>query len=393
MLSAKYGVSTNRIADIWKEYYGGTTLPEARKGLKKELPITTGTSTTKKYVTPFATYSVKPSKAVPLNNPLKSTRASLAGMSIVNTPLKPTPEDKELDITSPESMTDREAQILVGQVEAGNDSPDVMQTIAQLIDLNTQLADKSHQLSERTLIALENAHELMCRRERRRRGRSTTRGSSTDTDGTDYEGDNIDDTEDDSTAAYRKTAPTRPKEARRAKAKATRTPDAYITEESEDDNSSVGGRDNGQPLQRSVMEQRGANSEGSYFSGIQPHNPSSIWQPGNGSMAQPLGQHSQARTGRPVDYGAGACPISRTSRDTGPTQRQVQGYSYESLRSEQTLPAAQHYPCTGRLQQGHEDNGHQQRTQPQQGLGVHLQGRGVPAQAPQGIFGQYYRPT
>ena len=37
LLSKKYGVSTERIRGIWKEYFGGTTLADAAKGPIKPL--------------------------------------------------------------------------------------------------------------------------------------------------------------------------------------------------------------------------------------------------------------------------------------------------------------------------------------------------------------------
>jgi hypothetical protein len=43
--AAKFGVSRDRIRDVYKKYYGGTTLEDAKKGLKIPLPVLTNNQT------------------------------------------------------------------------------------------------------------------------------------------------------------------------------------------------------------------------------------------------------------------------------------------------------------------------------------------------------------
>lgn len=149
-LAKKYGISEKRVLTIWKEYYGGGTLKDYASGLKKELPnsdVKTKDINMRRIKTERAQYSAKEPKVKDLDKP--DTRAS----SIRKIPVK---IDRELQL-DPKTMDDHDAEVVAGQIQAGNDS-------SELIAVMTELINSNKQLSESAIKSLKLARETVKKR-------------------------------------------------------------------------------------------------------------------------------------------------------------------------------------------------------------------------------------
>lgn len=134
-LAQKYGVSEKRIANIWCDYYGGGTLKDFATGLKKPLPTVDIKNTDfnmRKIKTERAEYAAKMPKTKDLDRP--DTRArSVRKVPVVN---------KDLELNTDE-ITDADAQIIAGQVRAGNNNEELIALMTELIHSNKQLSESA----------------------------------------------------------------------------------------------------------------------------------------------------------------------------------------------------------------------------------------------------------
>lgn len=195
-MSDKYGISVVRVNNIWKQYYGGGTLKDYETGLKVPLPteaIKTADITMRKFRTERGTYMAKDPKIINENPAAIATavRRLKPSRKIVN---------KDLDLDNTDAMGDNEAEILAGEVSAGNNSSELLEAVYELLEHNQHISD-------RAISALENALKAVSKRQSRAQRRNA--GSYSEYSESDYDASNIGDTEDDSTITYKTQTPGR----------------------------------------------------------------------------------------------------------------------------------------------------------------------------------------
>jgi hypothetical protein len=145
-LAQKYGVSEKRIVNIWIDYYGGSTLKHHASGLKKPLPtaaVKTADLTMRKFKSERGVYSARDPKIVEKADIRAIPVRKVVPMRKVKTP--------DLDLENTADMTDQEADIIQGEVLAGNNNPELLTAIAQLIKHNSNITERMAKSLEDTL--------------------------------------------------------------------------------------------------------------------------------------------------------------------------------------------------------------------------------------------------
>lgn len=185
-MAKKHGISELRVGKIWIEFYGGGKLSDYKSGLKKPLPTEPITGNLRKVRTSRAEYQAREPKFGKLEmNADQQTRAKPSKVR----------RDDELETFTDDvdSITDNQAEIIAGQIGAGNNNPELLEIFERLIESRDRDTEYLYKLAKRGL------------------GKKYS-------DDTDYETDNIDtieedtenDTEnDDSTISYRRERPQR----------------------------------------------------------------------------------------------------------------------------------------------------------------------------------------
>ncbi len=322
ILAKKHGISENRVKSIWGIYYGGTTLKDYGTGLKKPLP--------EKAVdqTDLTRRVIKTERGIYETREPKTMRAAAAAdigsraTAIRKQKAKPQPP-KDLDLDNVGDMDDNDARILAGEMQAGNNSAELLEAVERLIE--------HHQnISERTLVSLEKALESANRRRHSRRDDASDTDYSVTTD-IDDEEDNVEDT-DDSTAVYRSPAKAP------ARARPQRQPDEYRQLEQEFGDSGVYDGDAMGQYEEPVMGLDGPNQLGPQVRQRPP---------GHSTRAQPVYRAVRDR------------PIYSADQEQG-YYSQAQGHEYE-------VPAAQYDPIQGRIQPNNGHDNAQQYQGPRQG--------------------------
>ena len=317
-LALKYGISTNRVGNIWKEYYGGGTMADYKTGIKKSLPtenVITADITSRRFNTPRATYVAKEPRVIDTpTTKAKVTRKLAAAKKVI----------KDLDLDKLEDMGDKEAEILAGEANAGNNSSELLEAIASMIAHNQNI-------SERAVEALEGALKIALK------AAKTKKKYYNDSEYDDTDIDSID--TDDSTAQYRE------------KKKHTR-----------------GGR------REEVFEDILEESEGDSRDGDERGPKVDIYTGAPIRLAQPDKVDKGVRKGSPRS-GARAQPVYRTQREgefsTAATQ---QTHTSQAVGSKSALYQTQHVQSQGTVQPDHAHNNTQQYPQP--GQGSRLYGNG-----------------
>jgi hypothetical protein len=310
-MANKYGVSAKRIDNIWYDYYGGTTLKDYQTGLKKPLPtapVATKDLSLRHIKTIRGEYSVKEPKTKDLDRP------NSKAVAVRKIPAA----GRDLELI-PEEMDDRDAEIVAGEIRAGNNSQ-------ELISVMTELIDSNKQLSESAIKSLKLARAAF-----RARKRDAISCSETENDES-----NIDD--DDSTATYRRGAE-------------SELESVQEEQESRDRRRPVG-------LPRECTEFDGEyDSEYSTAASSGPRrvqcDQRSVEQR-QGTRVQPTGSTARAR------------PIYKTERER-PEYDEEQGDCCEDIGYESALPPAQYYRRQGGVQQNYPNRGDQFGPQSGQG--------------------------
>lgn len=326
-LAKKYGISESRVGKIWQEYYGGQTLADYKSGLKKPLPkeaIKTAECNARHFKSERAKYTAKEPKIIV--EPLE-TKANPRRRPAV---MKKKPQDLDLDDT--DAMTDNEAEILAGEVNAGNNSQELLAAIERLIAHNENISD-------RAISSLESALKHVSKARRN------------DYSSTDYSDDNID--TDDSTIAYKQAPPPRQRAVRYNPRDAT--VDEEVLESSEDGPELVNQR---QPAASSYSKP-----------------PQSVARPHQ--VGEELRQ-------RPAGPRARAEPIYRAERRR-PDDHEEQGYSCEIAGYEQEVPPAEHYQGQRRVQQSYGSYNPQLNQESHQSHGLHSGSRVGPSDTVPGV--------
>lgn len=326
-LAKKHGISTARIRNIWNMYYGGTTLEEYKTGLKKPLPTTDipQRDINKRVIkTERAIYEAKEPKTL-----IAATRKDAGNRGA---PQRKIPvHNKDLDLDNVADMDDNDAEIMAGEVSAGNNSAELLLAIEQLIAHNQNVSDRTLSTLER---ALESAHK-------RRNKYASDTDYSTTTD--------IDETEDEDDS----TVINKPQRAR------------------------VHGRPTRHGQSGKELLEPSEESTERY---IDSQCPMGVYEEPPVRLARPNQLGTNVRQG-PPGPSSRAQPVYRTirERDIEYTDEEQGDYS-QAGRYEQAIPPAQHYTSQGRIQQGNAYNNPQQYQGAIQGVGVHSGSRAGPSE-------------
>lgn len=143
-LAKKHGISEARVVKIWHEFYGGGKISDYKSGLKKPLPTEEVKAVYRKVRTPRGEYIVKEPKF---------TKEEVKRDYIQNKakPMKIKKREEELDIYNEdiENITDQDAEIIAGQVGAGNDNPQLLEIFNKLIESRDRDTEYLYKLAKR----------------------------------------------------------------------------------------------------------------------------------------------------------------------------------------------------------------------------------------------------
>lgn len=347
VLSKKHGISTDRVRNLWSIYYGGTTLEDYKTGLKKPLPteaIPQKDINKRVIKTERAIYEVKEPKTL-----IAATRKDVGSRAAAQRKIPVRISDKlrnlsdrsqDLDLDNVADMDDADAEIMAGEVSAGNNSSELLSAIEQLIAHNQNVSD-------RTLNTLERALEAANKR-RNKYASDTDYSTTTDIDETEDE--------DDSTVINRATASRQRDQGRHT----VRRQHAKELLESTDGPEEYAEFYNSDHYPMGTCEDTPIRLPRSN-------------QLGTSVRQGPPGPSSRAQ------------PVYRTVRDRDVIDPdEEQGDYSQTGRYEQTIPPAQHYTSQGRVQQSYAHNNPQQYPGPIQGVGVHSGSRAGPGEVVQG---------
>ncbi len=315
-MSKKHGISVNRVGNIWKDYYGGTTLKDYKSGLKKELPtdiVKTADITTRRFKSERGQYSAKDPKVIDHANAKAQAIRRVAAMPSSQKKVNAqTAGAHDLDLDNTDDMGDNEAQILAGEVSAGNNSSELLAAIQMMLEHNQNISDRAVTALEK---ALKAAHK--------------SKGNNYNTD-TDYETTDIDEsTNDDSTVAYKK--PANPRARPQSRGQSNRPSEGYSEEPSRYGN--------------------GECDQEYYGDDIQCQPAVAVHQNSAVRLARPNTQREglwEDTTGS----GTRAQPVYRTERNRPPANTdEEQSRAYQNNRSKPEVSTAEHDPRQRGLQQ------------------------------------------
>lgn len=137
VMSKKHGISEARVNSLYKEYFGGATIAHAKTGLKKPIPADgAGLPGEKREAkTPRGKYVA----AEP-----KTREDSRAKPRVIKKPIQTSANTAELDLDKlgdlPASALNQQANIIAGQIHAGNNNEDLIAAIHELIKNNELLS-------------------------------------------------------------------------------------------------------------------------------------------------------------------------------------------------------------------------------------------------------------
>jgi hypothetical protein len=162
VLAKEYGISSTRVVNIWKMYYGGSTLADFKTGLKKPLPkepVPTASFTKRSVqIEGGGKYTTYAPKTENFESRAKARRVHLN---------KPTKEDVD---------------IIEGEIDAGNNNPD-------LIDALERMAENIERSSKNALKTSKIAQKIISRSNIGKSNHETSTDEYTESD-TEYESSN-----------------------------------------------------------------------------------------------------------------------------------------------------------------------------------------------------------
>lgn len=341
VLAAKHGISSNRVRKIWANYYGGTTLADAKGGLKKPLPtkpVPQKDINMRHLKTERAQYQVKSPKTM-----AAAARQDVGAKAAPVRKVAEPPQDLELTQEALEAMDDEDAEVLAGQVEAGNNSDLVREAINALL------------LTNKNLSSITKKHLRLAYNHGQKNSGGKYR-SETDDETSTYETDDDPSNScaiDESSVDEMPDPPARPR----------RVNDRYA-----DDDKEV------------YIEERGISSASNYIDG----NNDIRHQPANRRHGQ-LDGHAKELAVDTTRYNTRAQPVFTHGRPAGATTRPVQEHNLQASRPEPQISATQHYQGQNSLQQNYSRYDDKFNPGAQQGNGIHSAGRTGPGQTISGI--------
>jgi hypothetical protein len=149
VLAKRFGVAERRIDEIWREYYGGTTLKHAKNGLKKQPPcaqrdVPQVVPRNSVQVLPDGTRILKTVRGTyTLKKPASAAGGEPRTAEIVDKIAAGEPE-LELEAVgtgAPADISDNDAaKIVAGQVLAGNNNPELLAVLDRLAELGENMS-------------------------------------------------------------------------------------------------------------------------------------------------------------------------------------------------------------------------------------------------------------
>lgn len=351
-MAAKHNISTHRVSRVWATYFGGTKLADAKTGLKKQLPkapVAQSDITMRKLKTERAQYQVREPKTLIAAAKLDIGARAKAVKKVAGKKLE---EDLELDKESLANMDDEQAEILAGEVEAGNNSDALLNALNEIVLTNKKI----HKDNIKHLRAIYINNVKKNNSNRYNKNVETTSESETDDDPSNSCA--IDESENDEpNNVYDE-----PSE------------DGRLDERYNDDDRKVftAGNEGGRVYTAGGDESYYRPCEGE---GEQVYRPYSLRCTINNaqnrhsyyddrdnnirrqSSARHVGQLDENRkTMESIEltkYRAGAQPVFTNGRTAGPAPRTVQGNNIQTSRPEPSIPSAQYNEGKNGVQQNH----------------------------------------
>lgn len=154
VLSKKHGISVGRVESLWRHYYGGVNQLCFESGLKRPLPPLENTVTAESPVPRKYKVSVAPVKSVPVSAVEKKEQKMAA---------KAVREEITTDNIA-ENDPNEFAELVSGQVAAGNDNPLLLEAITTMIESNRDLTAASVKTLKAAKRALEKAAKISTRK-------------------------------------------------------------------------------------------------------------------------------------------------------------------------------------------------------------------------------------
>lgn len=343
ILATKYGISVDRVTNIWRQFYGGSTLADYKTGLKKKLPTTdvrTADMNWRNFRSERGTYSARAPKVVDHTAKAAAVR-KLAPLKKVVNPEGPT---ADLDLDAVDEMGDKEAQILAGELRAGNNNEELLTAIYELLDHNQNISD-------RAIGALENALKTVSKSGRRKQSAQYADSESN------YEDSNIVTDTDDSTITYREERPQHM------------------------------GRRQSERIREDIYE----GPEASAGRGVQHQSAMAVHEESALRLVRPNQLGQELREGPPTTGGR-AQPIYHTERTGSQQICKEQGNTGQASGFKSQISPAEYDPGQGSFQSNNAYNSTQQHTQPNPSYGLHSQSGDRPGEIVPGLSWLKKRP-
>lgn len=320
MLAAKYGISEARISKIWKEYYGGGKKSNFKTGLKKQLPseLNINDPNIRKIKTERGVYITKEPKTEIVNMKAKPVRK-----------INPV---KQLDLNNIEGLTEEQARIISGEIQAGNNSQDLLKAINRLVESNQSLSRKAIKSLQQAKHYYKNNYE--------------SSNIDTDYDETVYEsGTNSEYETDDSTIAYKQN-----KQGKR---------DSGCTKRIQKNSTGIRNELERRKELGGIPEYPEYDDE-EYYEGYNEYSPASILRPD----AIRYGTRNDANTEglriRSPGYGTRAQPVYRTGTDTRTLSREIYESPLQTIGYQQAIPSTQYDTSKTSIQPNNPNNNTEQ---------------------------------
>jgi len=130
-LAKKHGISETRVGRLWTEYYGGGKLSDFKSGIKKPLPsepINNADITLRRIKTERGEYKAREPKIEKIDPKVDAKKR--AAPSKIYKPSK----DLVLNESAIDDMSDRDAELIAGEIGAGNNNPQLNEIFNKLIE-------------------------------------------------------------------------------------------------------------------------------------------------------------------------------------------------------------------------------------------------------------------
>lgn len=333
-LAKKHGISETRVGRLWVEYYGGGKLSDFKSGIKKPLPnepINNADITIRHIKTERGEYKVKEPKVEKID-PKKDAKQRAKPTRVY----KPT-KDLILNESAIDEISDKDAEIIAGQIGAGNDNPQLAEIFNRLIESRDRDTAYLYKLAKK---GIKNNYD------------------------TDYDYNSIEETDnDDSTAVYK-------------------------SNKSNTQLGSKGSKITNNPSTEGMWDSRYYPQSNEIYSSGQlsnPDFPGMVLRDNTSERYQEL-NHGNTREYPPSSTTrARAQPIYHGYREESSIRNEKQVNPNESFRHESKIPSSQYNSSQGCVQPNNSYNSNQYIQKPEQSITIPGGSRVEPCRTVPGI--------